>query len=674
MIYLRPIHDRWERGLRRLKGGDNVLRYRVALSGIALGLGAWLAFAADKPWKFDLTQAASWNLGKIVGFYSFWAGAFNLGLLGILIWTAPWWAAGEVRRKSDTMPRRSFSALFWIGVIGAMIFVGSLASQRLDFGLAHDEDLSARRAIVGEYIVTEDGSVLPPELKWRNTFFDYRKPTNHVLYSVLARSAWTAWGVFAPAGDWQIREWVLRLPACLAGIFAVLVLAVLVARIGGELAGVTSAWLLALHPWFLRYSSEARGYTLLLLLVPGMLLFWLRATRENLWRWWLGFGACQFLVLWVYPAAIYILVILNGLTAWWLTREWTRQPGDTRFRRWLAANLMAAMAATQAMLPLVPQLLNYLKTAPEARQPLTQSWLMELSSNLLVGTGWNKSASLNSPYVELAPQANAHPVVFAFLLALLAVAIVLGIVRATRWMWPQGMIVVLTLLVPAATAAAVAKASNQWLFEWYLIYLLPGLVALAAIGICGNGDPSLKLPWRVIAASGLLLIYAGFSEPIRRPICSRPFDPIKEVVMSMRGTLKPTAQSGRERLTASFPNHLSYYDPHVQRLKSAADLQEAMQRADSEHKALYVTAYHPWGVVFGYPEIWRLFYESGLFVDFAVHHGMENVEDRIVARYQPGALAEFDIEEFLRGKHPVPNPLQPPTAYVKKPSKSQDHH
>jgi Dolichyl-phosphate-mannose-protein mannosyltransferase len=660
--------------LRDLKGGDNVLRSRLALSGIALMLGGWLAFAADKPWKFDLTQAAGWNLGKIVGFYSFWAGVLNLGLLGILIWTAPWWAAGEVRESSERTPRQSFSALFWIGVTGAMIFVGSLASQRLSFGLAHDEDLSARRAIVGEYIVAKDGSVLPPELKWCNTFFDYRKPTNHVLYSVLARSAWTALGVFVPAGDLQIREWVLRLPAWLAGISAVLVLAIFVAKIGGELAGVTSAWLLALHPWFLRYSSEARGYTLLLLLVPGMLLFWLRATRENLWRWWLGLGACQFLVLWVYPAAIYILVILNGLTAWWLIREWIGRSGDTRFRRWLAANLMAAIAATQALLPLVPQLLNYLKTAPEARQPLTRSWLIELSSNLLVGMGWNKSASLDSPYVELAPQAHAHPVVFALLLALVAVSIVVGIVRATRWRWPQGMIVVLTLLVPAATAAAVAKASNQWLFEWYLIYLLPGLLALAAIGICGNGVLSFKLPWRVIAACGILLIYAGFSEPIRSPICSRPFDPIKEVVMAMRGTLKPTAQSGRERLTASFPNHLSYYDPHVQRLKSPTDLWDAMQRPDSEQKTLYVTAHHPWGAVFGYPELWRLFYESGLFVDFVVHHGLENVEDRVVARYQPGALAEFDIKEFLRGKHPVPNPLQPPTAYVKKPPKLQDHH
>jgi ubiquinone/menaquinone biosynthesis C-methylase UbiE len=57
-----------------------------------------------------------------------------------------------------------------------------------------------------------------------------------------------------------------------------------------------------------------------------------------------------------------------------------------------------------------------------------------------------------------------------------------------------------------------------------------------------------------------------------------------------------------------------------------------MQRADSEHETLYVTAYHPWGVVFGHPDLWRLFYESGLFVDFLVYHGMENVEDRWPSR------------------------------------------
>jgi hypothetical protein len=135
--------------------------------------------------------------------------------------------------------------------------------------------------------------------------------------------------------------------------------------------------------------------------------------------------------------------------------------------------------------------------------------------------------------------------------------------------------------------------------------------------------------------------------------------------MSMRGTLTPTAESGRNRRTASFPNHLSYYDPHVQRVRTAADLQKVMRDSDEQGKPLYVTAYHPWGVVFGSPDVWRLFYESGLFVDFVVHHGMDNAQDRVVARYQPGAIEGFDLEEFLRSNKSVPNPLGPPTSIRK---------
>ena len=540
--HARTLRDLWKGGFPWLKAGSEVLRYRVALSGAALGLALWLILSADKPWKFDLAQAAHWHLREIVGFYSFWAGVLNLALLGVLIGTARWWA--DPGDRAEATPKRRASAVFWIAVIGAMAFTAILSSQRLDFGLAHDEDLSARRAIVGEYRVAEDGSVLPPRLKWQNTFFDYRKPTNHVLYSVLARSAWTTWRILAPE-DWYIREWVIRLPAWLAGIFAVMALAALAARLGGELAGVVSAWLLALHPWFLRYASEARGYSLLLLMVPVTLLVWLRATRENLWRWWLAFGACQFMLLWVYPAAIYILVVLNGLTAIWLAGEWSRRPGDTRFRRWLATNLMAAIPATQMMLPLVPQLLNYLQTAPEARQPLKLSWLLEISSSLLVGASWNKSGSLNSPYLELAPRVHEHPLLFVSLLALLAVAAIVGVLRMVRWRWPQGTIVAFTLLAPAAIEAEVAKATNQWLFEWYLIYLLPGLVAVVAIGVCGDANQALKFRWRIIAAMGILLAYASFSQPIRDGICQKPLDPIKEVCTINEGHLEAYRPIGR---------------------------------------------------------------------------------------------------------------------------------
>lgn len=215
------------------------------------------------------------------------------------------------------------------------------------------------------------------------------------------------------------------------------------------------------------------------------------------------------------------------------------------------------------------------------------------------------------------------------------------------------------------------KVANQWLFDWYLIYLLPGLIAVIAIGVCGEPHGGFKLLWRIVVAVGVLVAYAGFSEPVRERICQRPLDPIKEVVLSMRGTLKPTTQSGSERLTVSFPNRLSYYDPHVQRAKSAEDLEEAMRRSDREGKPLIVTAYHPWGVVFGSPDLWRLFYESGLFVDFVVHYGMENAQDRVVACYQPGAIVGFDVEAFLRSNQMVPNPMHPPTAYPEGPSQAK---
>jgi hypothetical protein len=39
-----------------------------------------------------------------------------------------------------------------------MANAGTPSSKRLNFGLGHDEDLSARRAIIGEYKLAPDGS------------------------------------------------------------------------------------------------------------------------------------------------------------------------------------------------------------------------------------------------------------------------------------------------------------------------------------------------------------------------------------------------------------------------------------------------------------------------------------------------------------------------------------
>ena len=100
----------------------------------------------------------------------------------------------------------------------------------------------------------------------------------------------------------------------MGGIGAVCTLAILLRRCVSPLAGVLAAWLLALHPWHLRFAAEARGYSLMLCIIPILLYFWVRAIRENRWRWWLLHSASQFALVYCYPGSLYVLIVLNGAT------------------------------------------------------------------------------------------------------------------------------------------------------------------------------------------------------------------------------------------------------------------------------------------------------------------------------------------------------------------------
>ena len=268
-----------------------VFRFRLALCLIAGALVVWLIFGADKPWSISLDRQ-SWKLEQIVSYYSFWAAVGNLSILVGLVLTARWWA-----EPKSTVPRATVKrspAWFWPLLLAAMIFCGVAASLRMNHGFVHDEEYSARRVIAGPYKVGQDGAVFIKEPDWKETLYYYRKPNNHVLHSVLARLCWTAWQAIAPPPSWHIKEWVIRIPAWVGGVGAVCTLALLLRRCVSPLAGVLAAWLLALHPWHLRFAAEARGYSLMVSTIPIVLYFWVRAIHENRWRWWLLHSASQF--------------------------------------------------------------------------------------------------------------------------------------------------------------------------------------------------------------------------------------------------------------------------------------------------------------------------------------------------------------------------------------------
>ena len=349
-----------------------MFRFRLALCVIAGALTVWLIFGADKPWTISRLDRQNWKLEQIVGYYSFWAAVGNLFILVGLVLTARWWA-----EPKPTVPRamvKQSPAWFWPLLLAAMIFCGVAASLRMNHGFVHDEEYSARRVIAGPYEVGQDGAVFIEEPEWQETLYYYRKPNNHVLHSVLARLCWTAWQAIAPPPSWHIKEWVIRIPAWVGGVGAVCTLALLLRRCVSPLAGVLAAWLLALHPWHLRFAAEARGYSLMVCMIPILLYFWVRAIHENRWRWWLLHSASQFALVYCYPGSLYVLIVLNAATALWLLSNLAREGKSPALGRWFASNCFAAVAALQLMAPLVPQLQKYMQTE-EARAPIGLSWV-----------------------------------------------------------------------------------------------------------------------------------------------------------------------------------------------------------------------------------------------------------------------------------------------------------
>jgi hypothetical protein len=131
------------------------------------------------------------------------------------------------------------------------------------------------------------------------------------LYFLLA---WlTTWPDVSPV--------LLRLPSLVAGIAAVPLVYLLGKWTFGRTTGVVAAALTAFSPFMIFYSSEARAYELMIVLVVVSTLALLKAAEERRTRWWAAYAIsscaamyshytavfpllCQFLwLLWAHPAA-----------------------------------------------------------------------------------------------------------------------------------------------------------------------------------------------------------------------------------------------------------------------------------------------------------------------------------------------------------------------------------
>jgi hypothetical protein len=87
-------------------------------------------------------------------------------------------------------------------------------------------------------------------------------------------------------------EWV-RLPSLVAGTVTIPLVYLLGARTVGKPAGLVGAAVMALSPFMIYYSDEARAYALMIALVTGSALALQAAIRTGRTRWWVVYAVCS---------------------------------------------------------------------------------------------------------------------------------------------------------------------------------------------------------------------------------------------------------------------------------------------------------------------------------------------------------------------------------------------
>jgi hypothetical protein len=622
-------------------------RRGVLILGVLAAIGAIALLAARKPWQWNLPPGHDMRIMDYVRVYSWWAGAANCLLMVVLAASARWWMRPS-RGGLFRLPRPSFPRWFWPLTIVAMVLCGWFGAQRLRHSFWDDEVYAMRRAIHGQWKRNDNGSIRFRPVSWQETFWFFEKP-QHQLHSIVTRIVLDGWRAVAKPEGLQFREDVARIPSYLAGVLSVGALALLLWRLGFPAAGVIAVFLLVVHPWHIRYASELRAYSFMLFILPLCCVFLIEALDTGRWRWWNAFGAALFALMYsnalhIYPAAG---LGLCGLAA--IAMRWREPEARIQIGRFGVVILIAGMVFLQLMLPCVPQFIEYQNTNA-VQGEMGRRWLLSYFGLLFAGAPWSSTGQAQSKYMELYPWAASHPILFAGLAGLSLVLLAAG----TRRLFVGGTVhalLALALLLPAPIAYAISVAGRQHLFEWYLLFLLPGVVAATALGLDG-----LRLTLSrnkigevagVLLVAGLIGGYVAYTTPQRAWLLNRPIQQIRESAEATRPVLDPFAKENQDILTASFIGPPDPYDANIILFRSVSELSQLIARADQQGKVLFVNFGFLVTAQMRFRPILNALGDSTLFEKTAELQGFDPVNDRYVYRYKSGSAAGRSlVEEF----------------------------
>jgi uncharacterized membrane protein len=161
-----------------------------------------------------------------------------------------------------------------------------------------------------------------------------------------------------------ISEIAVRFPSAVAGTLAIPLLYLLARRLGGTTTALLAAGLLAISPYHVWYSQEAKMYALIVLLALLSSLSFVEALERNQPLWWAAYVVVTTMLFYSHVVSVLVFVA-QSLYALSTHRSW---PG--RERRWL----IAAGVLTLPYIPIALWALDVVSGRAYSWQPDVGLW------------------------------------------------------------------------------------------------------------------------------------------------------------------------------------------------------------------------------------------------------------------------------------------------------------
>lgn len=550
------------------------------------------------PWEADADvgiQLAAW---------------INIALLFLLAATTRWWASNAGVAKEiapqPVQPPRWFWPAVLVAVLAAAVLRVPLASKSLWW----DECWVMRQCSHGTW---KPDRQQPEQWRfspttWKRCAFYYQKPTNHVPMSLLQKASLTAWRGIRGSSPDAFAELAARLPALGASLVAIAMAGCLLRRWGMPGAGVAAAWLLALHPWHLRYGVDARAYALVVPLCVAALLWitWIVQTRGQRWWPWLALALNQFLWLWAYPNAIVDVALLALATAFLLHRATS---GRERIIGWLRlglSHLFAAMLGLQMFLPNLLQARHWAGQEADAHvldAPLLWSTLSQLMTGTVMAWPVAQTGGAGLPSMLTTGAAAWLPGLNpTWLVLTVLILVIAGLVAATgRRDASSGAIgglclLVVTVLLSGGLYAGITWLAGTYFYPRFVIAMLPAAILLVSLTAHLIWHEAKSPATRPLLLAGMALAGGIILPPAlaqTRLLMQRPIEPLADVAEFVRLHAGADASPALVAGYGHGREALRVYVPHLIELESAAEIEALAARAQQENRRLIVVVGHP---------------------------------------------------------------------------------